>query len=138
VAEGDNVSTLGNEFPSNLYPWMNLAAVASQPAVCLLRVAGRERARNPGRLRRRTRIISVSWVGYATGWRMDVSELVESAHDRGLLVFLDTIQGLGLLPLDVRATGVDFLAADGHKWMLGPRARACSFFGGSTWTCCGP
>ncbi len=46
--------------------------------------------------------------------------LVEAVHDRGALLFLDAIQGLGVFPLDVRRTPVDFLAADGHKWLLGP------------------
>jgi selenocysteine lyase/cysteine desulfurase len=59
-------------------------------------------------------------VGYATGWRVDVNEVVRAAHERGILVFLDAIQGLGVFPLDVRSTPVDFLAADGHKWLLGP------------------
>ena len=65
-------------------------------------------------------MISISWVGYSSGWRIDVAALVEQAHERGILVFLDAIQGLGVFPLDVRRTPVDFLAADGHKWMLGP------------------
>jgi selenocysteine lyase/cysteine desulfurase len=68
----------------------------------------------------RTRILALSWVGYSSGWRVDVGEIVEAAHRRGILVFLDAIQGLGVFPLDVQQTGVDFLAADGHKWMLGP------------------
>jgi cysteine desulfurase / selenocysteine lyase len=56
-----------------------------------------------------------------------VAALVEAAHRRGILVFLDAIQGLGIFPLDVRSTGVDFLAADGHKWMLGPEGAGVFF-----------
>ena len=62
----------------------------------------------------------VSWVGYAGGWRIDPAELAQVAHDHGALLLLDAIQGLGVFSIDVHATGVDFLAADGHKWMLGP------------------
>ena len=117
---GDNVVTLANEFPSNLYPWMNLGdrgvetrrVEAPQGRVEVDQILERCDAR--------TRLISVSWVGYASGWRMDLAELVERAHQRGILVFLDAIQGLGVFPMDVRQTPVDFLAADGHKWMLGP------------------
>ncbi len=125
--EGDNVVTLANEFPSNQYPWMNLAT----------RGVRTRRVEVPdGQVRvdhllaacdQRTRIISVSWVGYATGWRMDVSGLVQEAHRRGILVFLDAIQGLGVFPLDVQAWEVDFLAADGHKWMLGPEGAGLLF-----------
>ena len=64
--------------------------------------------------------MSVSWVGYASGWRIDLNRLVEAVHSRGALLFLDAIQGLGVFPLDVRRTPIDFLAADGHKWLLGP------------------
>jgi selenocysteine lyase/cysteine desulfurase len=68
----------------------------------------------------RTRVVAISWVGFAGGWRIDPAELAEVAHDHGALLLLDAIQGLGVFPIDVQATGVDFLAADGHKWMLGP------------------
>ena len=68
----------------------------------------------------RTRIVAVSWVGYATGWRNDVEALAEIAHRNDALLFLDVIQGLGVLPLNVSEAPVDFLAADGHKWLLSP------------------
>lgn len=117
---GDNVVVPANEFPSNLYPWMNLAArgveVRRVPVEngCV-QIDDLERACDE-----RTRIITASWVGYASGWRLDVDALVDMAHRRGALVFLDAIQGLGVFPLDVQQTPVDFLSADGHKWLLGP------------------
>ena len=118
--KGDNVVIPANEFPSNAYPWLNLASRGVESR----RVPIDGNCVNLNRIAeacdRRTRMISVSWIGYATGWRIDVGELVRMAHDRGALVMLDAIQGLGLFPLDVQKTGVDFVAADGHKWMLGP------------------
>jgi selenocysteine lyase/cysteine desulfurase len=75
----------------------------------------------------RTRIVSVSWVGYATGWRIDVAEVSALCRRRGCLLFLDAIQGLGVFPLDVQRAGVDFLAADGHKWLLGPEGAGLLF-----------
>jgi selenocysteine lyase/cysteine desulfurase len=65
-------------------------------------------------------MIAVSWVDYLTGWRNDPAALADLARQRGALLFLDAIQGLGVFPLDVKAAGIDFLAADGHKWLLGP------------------
>ncbi len=117
---GDNIVVPANEFPSNLYPWMHLAdrgvetrrVPVEQGRVSLDALAAACDSR--------TRIVAVSWVGYASGWRMDLDALVELAHARGALLFLDAIQGLGVFPLDVRRTPVDFLAADGHKWLLGP------------------
>lgn len=124
---GDNVVTSAGEFPSNLYPWMHLADRGVEER----RVKFDGIRVDPNRIAEacddRTRIVSVSWVGYATGWRIDVSELARVAHDRGALLFLDAIQGLGVFPLDVRATEVDFFAADGHKWMLGPEGAGFLF-----------
>lgn len=119
---GDNVVTLANEFPSNQYPWLNLAGrgVEARRVEVTAADGAVELERILAACDDRTRLIAVSWVGYATGWRLDLEALVELAHARGVLVFLDAIQGFGVFPLDVRRTPVDFLAADGHKWMLGP------------------
>jgi len=117
---GDNVVTLASEFPSNLYPWLNLAdrgVEARQVAVQNERIdlAAIERACDS-----RTRVLAVSWVGYMTGWRNDLAQLSEIARRRGAFFFVDAIQGLGVFPLNVRDIPVDALAADGHKWLLGP------------------
>jgi len=117
---GDNVVTLDNEFPSNQYPWLNLASrgVETRRVPC---EEGRiDLARLEAACGASTRIVSVSWVGYVSGWRVDLDAMAELAHRRGALLFVDAIQGLGVFPLDVRATPIDFLAADGHKWLLGP------------------
>ena len=124
---GDNAVTLENEFPSNQYPWMNLA----------LRGVEVRRVPAPGgvvdldRLEsacdKRTRIVTLSWVGYATGWRIDPAVVAALCRRRGCLFFLDAIQGLGVFPLDVQASGIDFLAADGHKWLLGPEGAGLLF-----------
>ena len=118
--EGDNAVLPDNEFPSNQYPWLNLMSRGVE-----IRRVPAEGGRVPlETLARacdaRTRIVSVSWVSYSSGWRHDLDELVEMVHSRGALLCLDVIQGLGVFPLDVGRTPIDFLAADGHKWLLGP------------------
>jgi selenocysteine lyase/cysteine desulfurase len=117
---GDNVVTLANEFPSNQYPWMNLASRGVETRRVSVKHGAVDLHRLEDACDSRTRIVSASWVGYASGWRIDVREAAELAHRKGALFFLDAIQGLGVFPLDVHASGVDFLAADGHKWLLGP------------------
>jgi cysteine desulfurase / selenocysteine lyase len=117
---GDNVVVPDSEFPSNLYPWMHLAdrGVELRQVHC---PEGRiEPAALAGACNDRTRIVAVSWVGYGAGWRADLAALAEIAHQRDALLFVDAIQGLGVLDLDVTQTPIDVLAADGHKWLLGP------------------
>jgi len=125
--QGDNVVTLADEFPTNQYPWMNLAdrgvetrrVPTEDGVVDLQRIADACDGR--------TRVLTVSWVSFCSGWRNDLDRLAEIAHGRGALFFLDAIQGLGVFPLDVRKTPIDFLAADGHKWMLGPEGAGIFF-----------
>jgi selenocysteine lyase/cysteine desulfurase len=125
--EGDNVVTLANEFPSNQYPWMNLASRGVQTRRVPVDGGVVSLQRLEDACDARTRIVSVSWVGYATGWRINVAAVGQLCRRRGCHFFLDAIQGLGLFPLDVHALGVDFLAADGHKWLLGPEGAGLLF-----------
>jgi cysteine desulfurase/selenocysteine lyase len=118
--EGDNVVTLAGEFPSNQYPWMNLASRGVETRRVSAAGGRVDLDRLGAACDARTRIISVSWVGYVSGWRLDLDAMVALARRRGALLFVDAIQGLGVFPLDVHATPIDFLAADGHKWLLGP------------------
>jgi cysteine desulfurase/selenocysteine lyase len=117
---GDNVVFPANEFPANQYPWMNLASRGVE-ARRVEMVDGRiDWSRMAEACDARTRIISVSWVGYASGFRIDLDEAAQFARERGAHLFVDAIQGLGVFPIDVQRTPIDFLAADGHKWLLGP------------------
>jgi len=118
--EGDNVVLRDDEFPSNVYPWMNLADRGVETRRVPTHGGRLDLDRLAEACDRRTRIVALSWVAYANGWRHDVGRLARLAHDHGALLFLDAIQALGVFPLDVKQTGVDFLAADGHKWLLGP------------------
>jgi selenocysteine lyase/cysteine desulfurase len=126
VAEGfpwqarDNVVIADEEYPANVYPWMNLAS----RGVEVRRVPTRERRLWVDDIRSfidgHTRLLSLSFVEYASGFRNDLDAIGELCREHGVLFFVDAIQGLGVFPLDVRRTPIDFLSADGHKWLLGP------------------
>ena len=125
---GDNVVTLADEFPSNVYPWFNLASRGVETRRVPTDVSGRlDIDQLAEACDERTRVVTVSWIGFATGYRHDVKRIASIAHEQGALMFLDAIQGLGVFPLDVNEMGIDFLAADGHKWMLGPEGAGIAY-----------
>src|SRR3954469_16097340 len=125
---GDNVVTLADEFPSNVYPWMNLESRGVETRRVPTEVSGRlDLERLAQACDERTRIVTISWIRFATGYCHDVAKIAEIAHKRGALMFLDAIQGLGVFPLDVNELGIDFMAADGHKWMLGPEGAGIAY-----------
>lgn len=118
TSAGDNVVIPDREFPANVYPWMALPGVEVRRAP---KRDGRLLAEEVARVvDRRTRAVSVSFVDWLTGHRADLKSIGEVAHASGALFVVDAIQGLGALPLDVQACGIDALAADGHKWICGP------------------
>jgi len=124
---GDNVVVPAEEFPSNRFPWQNLHSRGVEVRTVPTRDERLELSQLEAACDSRTRIVAISWVGYATGWRNDLHALSEMAHAHGALLFVDGIQGLGVLPLDVKQTPIDFLAADGHKWLLGPEGAGILF-----------
>jgi selenocysteine lyase/cysteine desulfurase len=117
---GDNIVTAKEEYPANVYPWMNLQARGVETRL----VASRGPRISVDDIRAAidstTRIVSLSFVEFASGFRNDLDAIGSLCRERGVLFFVDAIQGLGVFPLDVQQTPIDFLAADGHKWLLGP------------------
>ena len=67
----------------------------------------------------RTRLVCVSHATFATGALLDVAPVVRRAHEVGALVALDAYQSAGVVPLDVTASGVDFVFGGAHKWLCG-------------------
>jgi selenocysteine lyase/cysteine desulfurase len=124
---GDNVVTLADEYPSNLYPWMHLADRGVETRRVPTADGRVDYDELAARCDDRTRLITVSWVAFSNGCRRDLKTIGDIAARRGALFFVDAIQGLGAFPLDVRETPIDFLAADGHKWMLGPEGAGLAY-----------
>ena len=127
---GDNVVTADCEFPANLIPWLRLERENG--------VEVRMARENEGRLEvdeilalvdQRTRVVSLSFVEFASGFRNDLAAIGSFCRDRDVLFVVDAIQGLGALELDVARDHVDAFAADAHKFLLGPEGAALLFLG---------
>jgi selenocysteine lyase/cysteine desulfurase len=122
---GDNVVTSNVEFPSNIYPWMRLKAEHGVEMKMALERNGRiDTDELLSLVDDRTRVVTTSWVQFASGFRASLSEIGRFCRERGILFVVDAIQGLGGLHLDVERDYVDAFAADAHKYLLGPEGAA--------------
>ena len=123
--EGDTVVGCNVEFPSNVYPWMRLA---EERGVRLKQSPEREGRIDADELLSlvddRTRVVAISWVQFASGFRAPLARIGQFCRDRNIIFVVDAIQGLGGLRLDVERDCVDAFAADAHKYLLGPEGIA--------------
>jgi selenocysteine lyase/cysteine desulfurase len=120
---GDVVLAPDLQFPANIYPWMHLAAtrgVKFHRVPCVDCVFDVETLLRELELRPRVRAVTVSWVGFSDGSRVDLAALGAVCRERGIYFIVDAIQGLGPLTLDVGATHIDVLACGAQKWLLSP------------------
>jgi selenocysteine lyase/cysteine desulfurase len=113
---GDRIVGFREEFPANLYPWQRLAAQGVETTW----LSVHDSLERIDQACRGARLLTISFVQFLSGYRAPVREIGEICRRRGCIYFVDAIQGLGVFPLDVRECQIDALAADGHKWLLGP------------------
>jgi len=119
---GDVVITSDREYPSNIYPWMELE-VARGIRLERIPCAGilpDENAILAAIDRKGFIAVVLSWVSFATGYRIDVERIGRACRERGIWFILDAIQGVGAAALDVRAVPVDVVACGAQKWLLSP------------------
>jgi cysteine desulfurase / selenocysteine lyase len=117
---GDNVLVLDGDYPANIYPWMNLAHRGVLTKIVPAHNGGLDLDLLESRIDSHTRVIAMSTVVFATGFRNDIEGVGRICMERGIYFVVDGIQSLGALPFDVQAANVDFLAAGSQKWLMGP------------------
>lgn len=113
---GDRIVAFREEFPANYYPWLRLEA--HRCSVDWLSV--HDPLEKIDTACTGARLLALSFVQYLSGFRANLNAIGEICRRRRCFFFVDAIQGLGAFPLDVEAAHIDALAADGHKWLLGP------------------
>jgi selenocysteine lyase/cysteine desulfurase len=116
---GDNLVIYFEDYPSNVYPWMALAERGVEVRLLNIRQLGRIRAADVlGQVDEQTRLVALASCHFLSGWRIDLEAIGRGLRARGIRFCVDGIQTLGAFPVSV--ANVDFLAADSHKWLLGP------------------
>jgi len=127
-SEGDNVVTSALEFPSNWTPWKRLedrgvsVRVADVPNVEAIEPL----------IDDRTHVVTVSSVAFHNGFTADLESIGALCARRNVLFCVDAIQSVGVLPIDVKKAKIDFLSADGHKWMCGSEGAAIFYVAAET------
>jgi selenocysteine lyase/cysteine desulfurase len=118
---GDNLVTFAREFPSNLYPWLRIRdTLGVEIRLCEERNGRIDLEELITLIDDRTRIVAISQVQYASGFRADLERVGRAARAHDALLVVDVIQALGVIPVDVEAELIDVAAAACHKWLLTP------------------
>jgi selenocysteine lyase/cysteine desulfurase len=120
---GDRIVAFKEEFAANYFPWVRLREKGVEIEWLsiydpLERVAAAVKG---------ARLLAVSYVNYLSGFRVDLDAIGELCYHNDCFYFVDAIQGMGAFPIDVQRSHIDALAADGHKWMLGPEGNGVLF-----------
>ena len=125
--KGDNLVLPADEFPSNRLPWLALQRNGVEVREVDIRSTTEPEIALLAQVDDRTRLLAVSAVQWTDGLRLKLETLGQFCQTNNVLFFVDAIQQLGAMQMDVQACGIDFLAADGHKWLLAPEGIAVFF-----------
>src|SRR6185295_15099776 len=121
LRRGDNILVYFEDYPSNVYPWTALAGQGVEVRLMNTRGLGVIRPVDVmGQVDENTRLVALASCHFISGYRIDIPAIGKFLRDRRILFCVDGIQTLGAFPTTVEH--VDFLAADAHKWLLGPCA----------------
>ena len=119
MRRGDNILVYFDDYPSNVYPWMALADQGVEVRMMNTRGLGLIRPKDVmGQVDENTRLVALASCHFISGYRLDFQAIGKYLHSRNILFCLDAIQTLGAFPTTVEH--VDLLAADAHKWLMGP------------------
>ena len=122
LRRGDVVLSSDREFPANVYPWMALAreGIIYERVPCTSTGLPDEDAILAALDRPHVKVLTISWVSFATGFTFDLERLGRACRERDIYFVVDAIQGVGVRPLDAHRCQIDVLACGGQKWLLSP------------------
>ena len=119
--EGDEILIPEGEFPANVYPFLNLRRKGVKIKLVPTPSGGLEPETLLSAITPVTKLLSVSFVEFLSGYKTDLKTIGKICQDHGIIFIVDAIQGLGAIPLDVIDCGIDALACGGHKWLMFPQ-----------------
>lgn len=130
VAEGESIVVLEEQFPSNVYPWRDLAKRTGAELVTVPRPADYDWTTAVlGRMDGRCAVVAVPNCHWTDGSLLDLARVGEAAREAGAALVVDATQSLGAHPLNVSEVRPDFLVSAAYKWMLGPYSLGFMYVG---------
>jgi selenocysteine lyase/cysteine desulfurase len=121
LAKSQTIVTLAEQFPSNVYPWMELAERSGAAFLSVPRPADDDwTAALLARVDASTAVVAVPHCHWTDGGLIDLVAVGAACRRVGAALCIDGTQSVGALPLDVNRVDPDYLAVGGYKWMLGP------------------
>jgi len=119
--KGDKIIINDMEYTSNSYTYQALAKKWKLVLDVITNVNGQLPLENFNqKIDESTRLVAISHVQFGNGYRLDLKELSKICHEKNAKIIVDAIQSLGAIPVDVQQQDIDYLAAGGYKWLLGP------------------
>jgi selenocysteine lyase/cysteine desulfurase len=133
LQRGQKIIVTDAQFPSNVYPWLDLAAKKGIDVqiIPMPESGNRGKQWNEALLEaidNRTVLVAIEHAHWANGVLFDLKSIGEKVHQHGGLLLVDGTQSVGVLPMDVRALGIDILVCGGYKWLLGPYSLGYAYF----------
>jgi selenocysteine lyase/cysteine desulfurase len=123
--DGDRILLYRYEYPANVYPYLNQKRLRGAAVDFMEPEDGRITIDLIKRhLRPETKLLSLSFVQFLTGFRSDLEAIGKLCKERNIIFAVDAIQGLPHSFIDVEKSNIDFLAAGAHKWMMGTEGTA--------------
>jgi selenocysteine lyase/cysteine desulfurase len=116
---GDRIILNDAEFPANVYPFLQLKEKGVEVDILKSNNGIVTAEEIIDAIQPRTKLISISFVQFLSGYRIDLQKIGKVSRERGIIFSVDSIQGLGAIRLDVEKCNIDFLANGTQKWMLG-------------------
>lgn len=119
--QGDNIVINDLEYPANVIPWYNQARRHGLKVKIVKSTNSKVLPESiANAIDNKTRVISVSHVEFGSGFKHNLKELSRIAHENNIFLFVDAIQSIGAIKVDVKELDIDALSAGGYKWMCGP------------------
>lgn len=117
---GDEILLAEGEFPSNVYPFLNLTERFGVEVKFIPNRDGQIYIEDIiAQITTKTKLLSISFVEFSNGFRNDLQTIGGICKEKDILFSVDGIQGVGALPMDVQKCKIDFLSNGGHKWLMG-------------------